>query len=120
MTRISLSRRDVLSMVALTAAYTVAGLSGLRLASLNPSATPVWPPTGIALAALVLLGVRAWPGVFAGALIVNATTSGPLAAVAIAGGNTLEAVAGAWLVLRFAGGPAAFDRVSGVIRYAGA
>src|SRR4051812_8645181 len=105
MTRFSLSRRDVVSIVALAAAYTVAGLTGLRLASLNPSATPVWPPTGIALAALVLLGIRAWPGVFVGALLVNAPISGGLAAVAIAGGNTLEAVLGAWLILRFAGGP---------------
>ena len=76
---------------------------GLHLASLHASASPVWPPAGIALAAILLLGYRAWPAIFVGAFLVNLTTAGDIAtSVAIATGNTLEAVAGAWLVNRFA------------------
>src|SRR5439155_11719384 len=77
----------------------------------NPSATAVWPPTGIALAALLLVGVDLWPAVFAGALLVNLTTAGSMAASAgIATGNTIEAVVGALLLTRFAGGASAVDR----------
>src|SRR5438093_10980540 len=85
--------------------YFIAGKLGLMLASLHASASPVWPPAGIALAALLLLGYRALPGIFIGAFLVNVTTAGNVAtSFAIATGNTLEALVGAWLVNRFAGG----------------
>src|SRR5437016_192435 len=92
--------------------YFIAGKLGLMLASLHASASPVWPPAGIALAGLLLLGYRAWPGIFIGAFLVNVTTAGNVAtAFAIATGNTLEALVGAWLVNRFAGGRNVFDRL---------
>jgi integral membrane sensor domain MASE1 len=56
--------------------YFIAGKLGLMLASLQASASPVWPPAGIALAALLLLGYRAWPAIFIGAFLVNVTTAG--------------------------------------------
>jgi TolB-like protein/integral membrane sensor domain MASE1/class 3 adenylate cyclase/Flp pilus assembly protein TadD len=99
--------------------YFIAGKLGLMLASLHASASPVWPPAGIALAALLLLGYRAWPAIFVGAFLVNVTTAGNVAtSFAIATGNTLEALAGAWLVNRFADGTAAFDRPQGVFKFA--
>ena len=99
--------------------YVIAGKIGLNLASLHASASPVWPPAGIALAAILLLGYRAWPAIFVGAFLVNLTTAGDIAtSVAIASGNTLEAVAGAWLVNRFAGGKNVFDRPQGVFKFA--
>ncbi len=99
--------------------YIVAGKIGLHLASLHASASPVWPPAGIALAAILLLGYRAWPAIFVGAFLVNLTTAGTVAtSVAIATGNTLEAVAGAWLVNRFADGNNVFDRPQGVFKFA--
>ena len=103
----------------LTAAYYAAGRLGLRLAVLNESATTVWPPTGIALAACLLFGRRLWPGVFLGALLVNLATSGSWpASLGIAVGNTLEAVLGCTLVRRYAGALRAFDRASDVFRFA--
>jgi len=45
----------------LTVAYFIAGKLGLMLASFHASASPVWPPAGMALAALLLFGYRAWP-----------------------------------------------------------
>jgi signal transduction histidine kinase/CheY-like chemotaxis protein len=99
--------------------YFIAGKLGLTLASLNASASPVWPPAGIALAALLLLGYRVWPAILVGAFLVNVTTAGNLAtSFAIATGNTLEAVAGAWLVNRFAAGKNVFDRPQGVFKFA--
>src|SRR4029450_12885230 len=95
--------------------YFIAGKLGLMLASLPASASPVWPPAGIALAGLLLPGYRAWPGIFIGAFLVNVTTAGNVSmSFAIATGNTLEALVGAWLVNRFAGGPNCFDRPTGV------
>jgi PAS domain S-box-containing protein len=79
----------------------------------------VWPAAGIALAALLVLGYRAWPAIIVGAFLVNVTTAGNVAtSLAIASGNTLEAVCGAWLVNRFAGGTTAFDRPQGVVKFA--
>jgi PAS domain S-box-containing protein len=103
----------------LTLVYFIAGKFGLMLASLHPSASPVWPPAGIALAALLVLGYRAWPAIFVGAFLVNIATEGNLAtSLAVASGNTLEAVCGAWLVNRFAGGTTVFDRPQGVFKFA--
>src|SRR6184192_931863 len=103
----------------LTLGYFIAGKFGLLLASLHASASPVWPPAGIALAALLLLGYRAWPAIFVGAFLVNVTTAGNFAtSFAIATGNTLEALAGAWLVNRFAGGRNVFERPQGVFKFA--
>jgi signal transduction histidine kinase len=99
--------------------YFVAGKLGLMLASLQASASPVWPSAGIALAALLLIGYRAWPAIFIGAFLVNVTTAGNVAtSFAIATGNTLEALVGAWLVNRFAGGMNVFDRPQGVFKFA--
>src|SRR5437773_3273890 len=103
----------------LTAVYFIAGKLGLMLASLHASASPVWPAAGIALAALLVLGYRVWPAIFVGAFLVNLTTAGNVAtSLAIASGNTLEAVCGAWLVNRFAGGTTVFDRPQGVFKFA--
>src|SRR6266480_439006 len=103
----------------LTLVYFIAGKFGLILASLHASASPVWPPAGIALAALIVLGYRAWPAIFIGAFFVNVTTAGNVAtSLAIASGNTLEALCGAWLVNRFAGGTTVFDRPQGVFKFA--
>src|SRR5438094_2424460 len=103
----------------LTLVYFIAGKFGLMLASLHASASPVWPPAGIALAALLVLGYRAWPAIFVGAFLVNVTTEGNVAtSLAVASGNTLEAVCGAWLVNRFAGGTTVFDRPQGVFKFA--
>ena len=99
--------------------YFVVGKFGLMLASLHASASPVWPSAGIALAAILLLGYRVWPAIFVGAFLVNVTTAGNVpTSFAIAIGNTLEALAGAWLVNRFASGKNFCDRPQGVFKFA--
>jgi signal transduction histidine kinase len=92
-------------------AYVLAGKIGLQLALFHPSATPVWPPTGMTLAAFLLLGYWIWPAIFIGAFVVNVTTAGSLAtSLGIASGNTLEGLLGAMLVNRFANGRQVFTR----------
>src|SRR5262245_44406152 len=99
-------------------AYFILGKFGLSLAFFHKSASPVWPPTGFALAALLLWGNRLWPGILLGAFFVNATTQGSLATSFAAGvGNTLEALLGAWLVNRFADGTRAFERTANVFKF---
>src|SRR5439155_1168665 len=87
--------------------------------SMKPRATVgAWPCTGIALAAFVLLGYDVWPAVLAGSFLVNITTAGSVAtALGIAAGNTLEGLAGAYLVNRFARGRRAFDRPQDVFAF---
>jgi integral membrane sensor domain MASE1 len=103
----------------LTLLYFIAGKLSLTLAFLNASASPVWPPAGIALAAMIVLGYRVWPAIFFGAFLVNATTTGSVAtSLCIAAGNTLEAVCGAWLINRFANGVRVFDRSQDVFKFA--
>ena len=82
--------------------YYGAAKLGLSLAYANSSVTAVWAPTGIALAALVLVGFRALPGVALGAFLANVST-GNLPLLVVCGitlGNTLEALVGAYLLRR--------------------
>jgi signal transduction histidine kinase len=105
--------RTAILVALLSGVYWGAAALGLRLATVGSSVTLVWPPSGLALAALLLGGIRLWPGVLLGAFVANATTPGvPIAvAAAIATGNTLEAVLGAWLLRR-----ARFDSAMARIR----
>jgi PAS domain S-box-containing protein len=101
------------------ACYFALARGGLALASINPSASPVWPPTGLALAAVLLCGYRVWPAIFAGAFAANATTAvSAEIALPIALGNTLEALVSGALLRRWSGGLATFETPLGVVRFA--
>jgi PAS domain S-box-containing protein len=111
--------RTVLALVALAAAYVGAAKLGIELSVARGVITPVWAPTGIALAALVLFGRRLWPAVALGAFVANATSGASLPeAAAISVGNTLEAVVGATL-LGYVGFRPALDRVRDVLALIG-
>ena len=91
---------------------------GLSLAVAHGVITPVWPPTGIAIAALLLLGPRMWPAVAIGAFAGNATSGVSLGvAAAIAVGNTLEALVAVYL-LRRVSFRLSFERVRDVLNFA--
>ncbi|HEY1562099.1 MAG TPA: MASE1 domain-containing protein [Caulobacteraceae bacterium] len=104
-------------LAAIAFAYWLAATLSLRFASINPSATPIWPPTGLALGLMLLRGYRIWPAILAGAIAANVQTSGWIS-LAIGVGNTLEALAGAWLVNVLAGGVTAFRNPVGVVKFA--
>jgi PAS domain S-box-containing protein len=91
----------LLGVLALAAVYFGAAKLGLSMAFLAEQVTLVWPPTGIALAAVLVFGPRCWPGIALGAFLANATANEPIpVACGIAAGNTLEALLGAWLLRR--------------------
>ncbi len=115
---IQTTRRTVIAILSLAAVYFFAGKFGLSLATEHPSASAIWPPSGIALAALLLWGYRIWPGVFLGAFLVNITTEGGLATtVGIASGNTLGALVGAWLINHFANSDKVFERARNIFKF---
>jgi len=96
--------RYILLLILLAATYGAAAWIGLRYVTIGHTVSLVWPPAGIAFAALVLLGSAYWPGVAAGAFLANAATPIPLVtALGIAVGNTLEALVAAHLLRRVAG-----------------
>ncbi len=112
-------KKNAITAGVLSVAYFIAGKLGLALAFVHPSSTAVWPPTGIALAALLMFGYDVWPGVFLGAFFVNLTTAGtPLTSLAIAIGNTAEGLIAAYLVKRFAKGTNAFQRARDTFKFA--
>lgn len=105
-------------LAGLVVLYFFAGKLGLHFAFVHSNATAVWAPTGIALAAVLLLGYRAAPAIFVGAFLVNITTAGSVpSSLGIAFGNTLEAVAAGFLVTRFASGRATFNRARDIVRF---
>lgn len=110
----------VIAIAALAAIYVVAARLGLMMDAVAGFATLVWPPTGIALVALIRFGPWIAPGVALGALVVNAWAGAPLGAAAgIAAGNTLEALAGVYLLQRLAFRPL-LDRRRDVLGLVGA
>jgi integral membrane sensor domain MASE1 len=103
----------------LAGVYVAAAKAAFALAFVHTSIAPIWPPSGIALAAVLLFGRRAVPGVLLGAFLFNASTPVPLWVAAAMGiGNTTEAVVAAWL-LRRVGFRREIDRVRDVLALVG-
>jgi PAS domain S-box-containing protein len=125
MTRPALRR--LLPIVLLALVYYAAGRLGLLLAFAGSNASPVWPPSGIAFGALLIYGLRLWPGVFLGAVGANLAVflsndvlaPGPalLVSCLIGAGNTLEALAGAWLLRRVAGRDVSLLQIQNVYKF---
>jgi PAS domain S-box-containing protein len=96
----------------------LAGQIGLRITDLHPPVSPVWPPTGVAFAALILLGYRVWPEIFIAAFLICESASTPLkASVAISIGETVSVLAAAYLVNKFARGMKAFETAQGIFKF---
>jgi PAS domain S-box-containing protein len=107
--------RDSVTLTAVAVVYFLLAKAGLEFASIHPSATPIWPPTGFAIAAVLLFGYRVAPAVFAGAVLANVTTAGTMAtSIAIGLGNTAECLLAGYLVKTWSGGSATFETPSRV------
>jgi diguanylate cyclase (GGDEF)-like protein len=108
----------VVQAALMAAAYFAAAKLSLVLAIPPGYATAVWPPSGIALAAVLLLGRRIWPGIWIGAALANLTVeSSAWSAMLIATGNTLEGVVAGTLIRRYAGDPGHFERSENVVTF---
>jgi len=121
-------KKIVFGNLIVAAAYIALGLIGQTLAIPPGNVTPVWPPSGLALAAILLRGDRMWPGIWLGAFIVNfqgfATSASTLplsilfiVACAIGVGSVLQPLFGALAVRRFAGGANFFQKLPHTIRF---
>ncbi|HEX9120005.1 MAG TPA: MASE1 domain-containing protein, partial [Terriglobales bacterium] len=90
-------RRRTFQLFGVFAAYVLAGKIGLAVPFTSGNVSPLWPPAGVALAAMLIFGSRIWPAVALGAFIVNFFTEIPhVAAAGIAVGNTVGPLCGAW------------------------
>ena len=106
----------VVQVGAVAVAYFAAAKLGIELDVAEGVVTPVWAPTGLALAALLLLGYRVWPGVAVGAFAANATSGvGAAVAAGIAAGNTLEGLSAAYVLRRLAGFRPSLDTARDVL-----
>jgi signal transduction histidine kinase len=106
----------LLKIALLALVYHLAARLGLKMAYVQINTSPVWPPTGIALAALLLFGYNLWPGISLGVLVGSLLTGAPIGvAVGIALGNTVEAVVGAYCLRRFIRFHNALDRIQDVV-----
>jgi integral membrane sensor domain MASE1 len=110
-------RRYLLQLLSVAGVYYGTAKLGLSLASTVPSATAIWPPTGISLAAMLLWGYRMWPAIALGAFLANTGTGIPIySTLGIAVGNTCEALLGTYL-LRLVDFRTTFERVRDVIYF---
>ena len=108
--------RDVLACLVVAAVYVAGAKLGFIFAFQTKQVTAFWPPTGIAVAALFLYGMRVWPGIWLGAFVSNAMMHEPLATAAgISIGNTLAPVVGVALVNRLVGFDPRLERRRDVI-----
>jgi signal transduction histidine kinase len=106
----------LLKLASLAFVYHLAARLGLKMAYVQINTSPVWPPTGIALAVLLLFGYNLWPGISLGVLAGSLLTGAPVGvAVGMALGNTLEALVGAYCLKRFVGFHNAMDRIQDVV-----
>jgi PAS domain S-box-containing protein len=110
--------------IAVALTYLLTAKLGFLLALEQTNATAVWPPTGIALAACLVVGFHIWPGIFLGAFLANmlVLATGPfMSSLAVslgtATGNTLEALISAYLVSRFIASNYPFNRTFDAIRF---
>jgi signal transduction histidine kinase/integral membrane sensor domain MASE1/CheY-like chemotaxis protein len=108
----------IAGLIGIGLTYFVLAKIGLALALIHPSASTIWPPTGFALAAIVLWGYRAWPAIFLAAIIANATAAGSIGtAISIATGNSLEALVGGVLINVWSNGRDTFSNSNTVAKF---
>ena len=108
--------KDYIKIFILAAVYFLTAKIGLSFDAVSGFATLVWPPAGIALAALLIFGIRLWPGIFLGATLVNFLTGAPIpVALGMGIGNTLETVIAVFLLQRFVKFNASLEKLSDAI-----
>ena len=122
------SYAELLQIIGLTGAYFITGTLGIFLAIPPGYATAIWPPSGIALAGILIYGYRVWPGILLGSFLVNGVVPGLtgfvfeslpslLIGLVISLGASLQALIGAYWVRRYAGFPNALKREKEVLLF---
>jgi PAS domain S-box-containing protein len=108
-----------LELMIAAACYLGLAATPLILPSLNPTGTPLWPPTGFALALFLLSGPRMWPAILLGSFSFSAIATHSLISPGFAAaGTALAGFAGAWLIDRWSFGSKTFDTPQGATKFA--
>jgi signal transduction histidine kinase/integral membrane sensor domain MASE1/DNA-binding response OmpR family regulator len=118
----------MVTLLLLAIGYAAVAGASLQLSFAHTNATPLWPPSGIAFAAIILIGYRAWPAIMLGAFLANLFTfyingqalsaTMVIASAAISAGNALEALSGAWMIRRFTDPAQPLGQLQNVYKFA--
>ena len=108
--------RLLLHIGILALAYFVSGKFAVSILGLvEAEASPVWPPAGIALAAMLLQGRQVWPGIALGSVLLHSTADIPSAVIVTSAFSvTVQALVGE-SVLRRSGFSTKLDRLQDVM-----
>jgi PAS domain S-box-containing protein len=115
----------LLELAVIAASYFGVANIALLVPATNPAATPLWPPTGVALCLVLLCGYRVWPAIFLGAFFASAfsvygmSMASVPAAASIGVATAAAATAGAWLINRWSRGRKTFDTSPGIAKCMG-
>lgn len=119
-------KKQILNILIIAVVYLIAAKFGLMLAYPGTNATPIWAPTGIAIAAVLILGYRIWPGIALGAFVANFIVLTDLnlslsilisASLATALGNTLEALIAVFCIRRFSKSTHVFEQTADIVKF---
>jgi len=119
-------KKQISNIILIAVIYLATAKLGLMLAYPGTNATPIWAPTGIAIAAVLLLGYRVWPGIALGAFAANfiflTDLNLPLlisisVSLATAFGNTLEALIAVFLIRRFSKSANIFEQTADIVKF---
>src|SRR6478609_2808825 len=113
-------RRYIVAVAVVAVVYYLAGRIGLQLAYLDGAVAALWPPAGVGLAVLFLFGIRLWPGIVIGDLLLGdfSTPLGTVLAQTV--GNTVALVVAALLLRRLTNGRGSLERVADVLAFVAA
>jgi diguanylate cyclase (GGDEF)-like protein len=93
--------KTIISIIIFAGCYYLLAVAGLKMAVLQVQVSPICPPSGLALAVLLIFGYQLWPGIFIGAFLLNLSTGVPVwVSLLMSAGNAIEALAGVWLLGR--------------------
>jgi len=119
-------KKQISNIILIAIIYLAAAKLGLMLAYPGTNATPIWAPTGIAIAAILILGYRVWPGIAVGAFAANFIFLTDLnlpisisisASLATAFGNTLEALTAVFLIRQFTKSANIFEQTADIVKF---
>jgi PAS domain S-box-containing protein len=109
----------LVELLIVAAIYIGLAESAQLLPAINPAATPLWPPTGVVLALVLLGGYRIWPAILVGSASPYLMAGRSLLEVGSVGISTLlAAFAGTWLISRWSNGHQTFGTPSGIAKFA--
>lgn len=112
----SKTSKYLIRIIVLAVIYHLVARLALQMAYVQANTSPVWPPSGIGLAALLILGVRYWPGITLGVVVGSLLTGAPISiAIGLGLANTLEALIGSYLLRKILTIHLSLDRIRDVV-----